>query len=359
MKIRHFIYTSIFLLAWTACSSKGEDHSQHTNQNAAPQAIPAEKKILYYVDPMHPWYKSDKPGTAPDCGMDLVPVYNDTPNTENPSSDKGSVRLSSERQQLIGIKIEEVQTRNLIRDIQTNARVASDPELFLAQQDFLISSRHSGGVSPEINSLQSGLVKSARNRLEILGMSPTQIGSLQKSGRAQNTLLLPSKGASTWLYGSIYESDLPFVKQDQQVEIFIPGHSEKIESKIDSIAPNIDPNTRTAQVRVSVANPFSNSQPLLRPEMFVKIVIHADLGSALSIPDSAVIDTGLRKIAFVEKEAGIFEPREIQTGKRGTGYVEVISGLSAQEKVVSQGNFLLDSESSLKGLMNSTEGHSH
>lgn len=355
------LFLSGFLIL-VGCSSVAQDHSSHStpepSQIPKPQN-PVTKKILHYVDPMHPWYKSDKPGTAPDCGMDLVPVYAEETSSGAAPTSPMSFRLSSEKLQLIGVKTEEAQSRPLIREIQSPGRVAYDTELYLAQQEYLIALGTSGGISPEINSLQSGLVKSSRNRLEILGMSPEQIKSLHRSGRAQSTLLLPQKGASTWLYGEIYESDLPFIKRGQRVEIIPPGISEKIESRIDSIAPNINLNTRTAQVRVSVVNPSNNSQATLRPDMFVKMILYADLGSALSIPDSAIIDTGLRKMIFVEKEPGLFEMREIKTGKRGTAYIEVTAGLSAGEKVVTQGNFLLDSESSLKGLMNNSGGHQH
>jgi len=353
----------LFVFTWSGCASEAqEDHSQHqaaaapdANALPKPSATPAPK-VLYYVDPMHPWYKSDKPGKAPDCGMDLTPVYEESAGSADSSSHPMSLKLSNEKQQRIGVQTQEAQVRPLVRDIDLSARVANDPELYLAQQEYLIALRAAGGVSPEINALQNGLIRSARERLAILGMSPDQIGALQRSGKAQNSLLLPMKGGSAWIYGGIYESDLAFVKVGQSVELFLPGGG-KIESRVDSIDPRINADTRTAQVRVSAPN--AGGESLLRPNMFLKMRIHADLGSGLSIPDSAVIDTGQRKIIFVEKEPGVFERREILSGKRGTGLIEVLSGLSAGEKVVTQGNFLLDSESSLKGAGDSGGAHSH
>ncbi len=359
---KYFSLLFLSLLVLGGCQSQAQDHSSHnaaeTSQIPKPQKA-EKKKILHYIDPMHPWYKSDKPGIAPDCGMDLVPVYAEETSPGSSPVSATSFRLSSEKLQRIGVKTEEAQSRPLIREIQTNGRVAYDPELYLAQQEYLIALKTSGGTNSEIQALQSNLVKSARNRLEILGMSSEQIEALRRSRKAQSTLLLPNKGASTLLYGEVYESDLPFIKTGQHLEIIVPGSSEKIESRVDSISPNLNPNTRTAQIRSSVANPSNNSQPVLRPDMFVKMILHADLGAALSIPDNAIIDTGSRKIIFVEKETGLFEMREIKTGKRGTGYVEVISGLNAGDKVVTQGNFLLDSETSLKGLIQHSGGHQH
>ena len=223
----------------------------------------------------------------------------------------------------------------------------------MAQEEYLIASR-AAVKNPEISSLQSGLIKSAKTRLQLLGMSLEQIESLRRSKKAQNSLTLPQSGASTWIYGAIYESDLAWVKVGQAVDVYLPNQ-QKIESHIDSMDPILNPNTRTLQIRVPIPSQGSS----LRADMFLKMIIHADLGNALSIPDSALIDTGERKIVFVEKDPGLFEPREIQIGKRATDYLEVLSGLKEGEKVVSEGNFLLDSESSLKGMVGDSGGHSH
>jgi len=355
-------YGVIILLFILAACGKALDHSEHkvspqntlSPQNTSQVPKPQEaKKILYYVDPMHPWYKSDKPGKAPDCGMDLTPVYEEDAAHSGTSSSKAAVKLSADKQQLIGVKTSTVESRKLTREINSSARVAFNPDLLLAQEEYLIASR-AAVKNPEISSLQSGLIKSAKTRLQLLGMSLEQIESLRRSKKAQNSLTLPQSGASTWIYGAIYESDLAWVKVGQAVDVYLPNQ-QKIESHIDSMDPILNPNTRTLQIRVPIPSQGSS----LRADMFLKMIIHADLGNALSIPDSALIDTGERKIVFVEKDPGLFEPREIQIGKRATDYLEVLSGLKEGEKVVSEGNFLLDSESSLKGMVGDSGGHSH
>lgn len=348
------------LVLWLmACGSQAQDHSQHVQTPTISPPKPSENKILHYVDPMHPWYKSDKPGIAPDCGMDLVPVYAEETNPSSSPSSSTSFRLSSEKLQRIGVATEEALVRDLTRHLIISARVTSDPDLYLAQQEYLISRRGLVKASPDLGNLQEDLSKAAQTRLQILGMSASQINALQKSGRAQSSLLLPIKGTSTWILGEVYEPDLPLLKIGQNVEIQVPGLDTPIESRIDSIDPNLNPNTRSAQVRVSVPNGSQNGQPILRPNMFVKMTIHIDLGKVLSIPENAILDTGIRKIVFIEKEPGLFESKEIKTGKRGTGFIEVLSGINQNEKVVTQGNFLLDSESSLKGIAHPSEGHSH
>ncbi len=319
--------------------------------------VKKEKKILYYVDPMHPWYKSDKPGKAPDCGMDLVPVYEEEiPSAETKPSaglDRVPVRLSESKQQLIGIRTEEVRRRPLVREIESPGRVAFDPDLYVAQAEYLIARRTGGG---DLNGLQGGLIRASRARLQLLGMSDGQIRELERRGRAQGNLVVPQKGEGVWIYGSVFETDFPWVKPDTAVEVTLPDSDEKYSSSISSIDPIINPNTRTAQIRV----PLSNVTGSLRPDMYVKLKIKAEAGEVLAAPDSALIDTGKRQVAFVKVGEGKFDPREVKIGRRGTGYVEVLSGLTEGEQVVTNGSFLLDSESSMKAtLSGGAGGHQH
>ncbi len=310
---------------------------------------PQEKKILHYVDPMHPQFKSDKPGKSPDCGMDMVPVYEEAGVSQSSSADtsgRSTVRLSPEKQQLIGVKTEVVTRKPLIREIRTTGRVAFDPDLLLAQNEYLIALK-SHPEESAIADLQNTLVKSSKLRLQLLGMSEDSIRSLSKSGRAQNSLILPQKGGEVWVYGSLFESDLPWVKVGTPVEVWIPGNSDPQQAKVESIDPGIDPMTRTAQVRIRIPN----SAGSLKPEMYLKLNIQTQTSDVLSIPSDAVLSTGNRKIAFVDQGNGKFEPRNVKTGRQGTGWVEVLSGVSAGERVVTGANFLIDSESQLKSAL--------
>jgi Cu(I)/Ag(I) efflux system membrane fusion protein len=118
-------------------------------------------------------------------------------------------------------------------------------------------------------------------------------------------------------------------------------------SKIDYIYPTLSTETRTAKVRFILPNPDG----LLKPQMFTDVEIKIDLGKRLAIPEDAVIDTGTKKVVYLDKGEGYFEPREVTLGLRGEGMVEVTKGLKAGEKVVSEGNFLIDSEAKLKGVI--------
>jgi membrane fusion protein, copper/silver efflux system len=311
-----------------------------------------EKKILYWTDPMIPGYKSDKPGKSP-MGMGLTPVYEEetegTESTPSKASGMSTVRLSMEKQQLIGVRTEIAEVRPMIREISTAGRVAFNPDLLLAQNEYLIALRSAGGA---VQSMQDGLVKAARMRLQILGMTETQIVELGKKNKAQMNLLLPQKGEFAWVYASIYEMDLPWVKVGMPVKAFLPGLSDPQGAVIESIDPMIDPMTRTIQVRFRLPNP----QGQIKPEMYVKVLIQAQKGSVLAIPENAVLDTGAHQIAFVDKGDGRFEPRELKLGKRGSGYTEILSGVSQGERVVTDANFFLDSESRLKAAISGMEG---
>ncbi len=311
--------------------------------SASTPSAKGEKKILYWVDPMHPWYKSDKPGKAPDCGMDLVPVYEEeggeTPSSKLPGM--GTVRLSAEKQQLIGITTEVVERRSLTREITASGRVAFEPDLLTAQREFLVALKTPGG---DLSGMQGDLIRAAGMRLKLLGMSEAQIEELKRKGKPQMSLLLPQAGDSVWILGSVFESDLPWVKVGTPVQVTLPGSSETVSSQIESIDPMIDSMTRTGKVRLRVPNPSG----ALRGDMFVRLLLNAQGEEALVIPENSVLDTGRRQIAFVDKGEGRFEPRELKVGKRGSHFVEVLSGVSAGERVVTNGNFLLDSESRLK-----------
>jgi Cu(I)/Ag(I) efflux system membrane fusion protein len=154
--------------------------------------------------------------------------------------------------------------------------------------------------------------------------------------------------STIWVLADIYSYELPLIKPGQTARITLthfPG--KEFTSKIDFIYPQLSGETRTAKVRFIIPNPGD----LLKPQMFTNVEIRIDLGKRLAIPDDAILDTGTRKVVFVEKGEGTFEPREVAVGYRGEGLTEIVKGLKAGEKVVSSGNFLIDSEAKLRGVI--------
>jgi len=307
-----------------------------------PEAKPEDKGILYYTCSMHPFVHKDHPGPCPVCGMPLVPKYRNAeiPGQTSDVSGRGEVSLSSEKKQWIGVKTEPVALKPITRAIRTSGTVAFDPDLYVAQNDYLLAKRTGGG---SLGGLQASLIKAAKDRLVLLGMGEDEIRDLEKKGRATSALVVPDRGQDLWVYGSLFEQDLPFVHRGTPVKILFPGNNENLESSVDSISPTIDPNTRTAKFRMKLKAGATN----LRPDSFVQLDIQAGGEPVLAIPTGAVIDTGREKIAYVQTQTGSYEPRSLKIGRYGSEVVEVLSGLKEGELVVTQGNFLLDSESSL------------
>ncbi len=263
------------------------------------------------------------------------------------------------------------------------------PELVAAQREYLTALKwvkdaaaDDGGekkaASSEVGKMLArdarATLDAAHNRLLLWDISDVQIAQMAATGKPLRTLTLyaPVSGYVTqkmvvsgmkvmpgekmfdisdlsalWVIADIYEYELPLIKVGSRAVITvasIPG--AEFSSHIDYIYPDLAPQTRTAKVRFKLANPRMQ----LKPQMFANVEMKVDLGRRLVIPESAVIDTGRATVAYVDRGGGVFEPREIRTGLRADGYVEVLSGLKSEENVVASANFLVDSEAQLKGI---------
>jgi len=369
-----------------------------------------EVKELYYC-PMHPTYTSDKPGDCPICGMKLVKKET-TKEAKPMEMAPGEVMISPEKQQLIGLTTGLVEYRSLSKVIRTGGRVEYD-ERKLAQ----VSSRIGGRIdklfvnftgaevkkgepllslySPELVSAQEeyllaketlesagSLAESARRKLLLWGITETQIEELEKTKKVQDhlTIYSPQSGVVTmkhvkegmyveegmvlfeiadltkvWVYGDFYEYEIPFLKVGQKAEVslsYYPG--EMFKGKVSFVFPYLESDTRTVKVRIELPNLHRK----LKPGMYANIDLKIDLGEKLAVPEDAVLDSGKRKVVFLAKQDGHFEPREVELGPRVEGYYEVRKGLKEGDRVVTSANFLVDSESSLKAGLAGME-HEH
>jgi Cu(I)/Ag(I) efflux system membrane fusion protein len=337
----------------------------------------------------------------------------------------GTVNISPERQQLIGVKIGTVERRRLEKLIRTTGRVDYDekrlvtistkiggwvedlyvdftgayvkkgqplltlysPELVSTQEEYLVALRAKEGFMkspfPEVASSGNTLAESARRRLKLWDISDDQIKTLEQSGQPQKALTLHSpyegfllermvyKGMNVmpgmalfkladlsvvWIFADIYEYELPLIHLGQSASVklsYLPA--ESFTGKVIYIYPSLDPKSRTAKVRLEFPNPKGR----LKPEMYADVSLKTDLGEKLAVPEGAVIDTGVRQVAFVDKGSGYFEPREVKLGVKVDDYYEVIGGLKPGERVVTSANFLIDSESSFKEAVGGMAGMDH
>ena len=156
--------------------------------------------------------------------------------------------------------------------------------------------------------------------------------------------------SSVWVLADVFEQELGMLRIGQSAAVRVDAYPDKVfNGKVTFIYPTVTPETRTAKVRVELANP----QALLKPAMYAKVEFASSRDSAkvLAVSDSAVLDSGTRQVVLVDLGAGRFEPRVVKLGTRGGGYVEVLEGVKAGEAVVVSANFLIDAESNLKAAL--------
>lgn len=389
---------------------------------ARPTATPVSKsdrKPLYWIDPMVPGYKSDKPGKSPFMDMELVPVYEEgtAAPAGKPVAGYSAISVPPERARAIGVALGKAELRDLTRTIRAVGRVTFDetllhqvhakfegyveelyvdytgksvrkgqpllsiysPELLATQQEYLLAFRarqqFRGSPNADLSRGGTDLYESARQRLLLWDISPAELDRLEKTGRPRKALTLHSPvsgfvmvknvvdGARVmpsdslfeiaglhrvWVVADVYESEAPFVAVGQNARMslsYLPGRSWA--GKVTFIAPVVDEATRTIKVRIEFANPDG----VLKPEMFSEVLLERPLGRVVAVPESAVLTTGTRSLVFVAKGGGQFEPREVRPGAKIDSYYQVLEGLAAGEEVVTQANFLVDSESRLKAAL--------
>ncbi|MBF0123436.1 MAG: efflux RND transporter periplasmic adaptor subunit [Candidatus Omnitrophica bacterium] len=294
-------------------------------------------KTVYYC-PMHPNYTADKPGSCPICGMDLVKK---APVKEG----SAGVQIDLSKQQLIGVKTDEVKMRHLSIPLRASGRVVLDQELYDAQNEYVKAAV-----------FLSKYWNAAYQRLLVLGMTEEEIKDLKNRRWADQGLIAigpsdqgrfyrtPYPGSS-WVYAAVFENEMALVKPGQSVRLTVSAFSgETWEGVVAGVAQNVDPQTRTARVRVRV----EDKEKRLRPDMFVIVMLQVDLGEKLAVPATAVLDSGKRQIVYVVTGGTTFVPHEVLLGSRAGDLVEVKSGLTSGDKVVVDGNFLVDAESRLK-----------
>jgi len=303
-----------------------------------------ERKLLYYRNPMNPEVTSPAP-MKDSMGMDYIPVYE-----EPQGGGRGAgIYISSEKQQLIGVKTEAITKKKLAKVIRAFGKIAYDPDLYVAQEEYVQALKTveatKKSVLASVTEQSNALLEAAGKKLLLLGMSKSEIDQLAKEGLPQENLYLPAGQNTIWIYVNVYEYEIGLLKVGQSVEIESVAYPGEIfNGKVVSINPVLDPESRTNQVRVEVVNPDGK----LKPQMFVNAKIQADLGEKLAVPEAAVLDTGIRKIVYLSRQGDMLESREVTLGQKAEGYYEVLDGLSEGDIVVTSGNFLVDSESKLK-----------
>jgi Cu(I)/Ag(I) efflux system membrane fusion protein len=360
-----------------------------------------EKKIAYWVAPMDPNFRRDKPGKSP-MGMDLVPVY------EEDEDDSGAVTISPAIEQSLGVRTAAVERSRLGRLIDTVGYVTYDeslvahihlrvegwieklfvsyegervkkgdplfelysPELVNAQEEYL-------------EALRTGnkrLMRSSRDRLLSLDITDSQIDALKNSRKVRQniTFYAPQDGIVTslnapvgmyvkpatrvmslvdlsrvWVQVEVFERQADWVKVGQPAEMslsFLPG--KLWEGDVVYVYPELSKKTRTLKVRLQ----FDNPDERLKPNMYANVKLYTGIKrDILIVPSEAVINSGRMTRVLVARGEGKFVPRKVTVGIESGNYTEILSGVEEGDRVVTSGQFLIDSEASLKGSLTRME----
>ncbi|MEO8165962.1 MAG: efflux RND transporter periplasmic adaptor subunit, partial [Betaproteobacteria bacterium] len=361
------------------------------------------RKVLYWHDPMVPAQHFDKPGKSPFMDMQLVPVYADE------SGEEGSVKISPRLQQNLGVRTTEVVLGTLTPTIEAVGSVAYNerdvalvqarsngfleklyvrapldavrknqalaetyvPEWVAAQEEYLSAKRV---AASDLGERMQGLQEGARQRMRLAGMTEDQIRLIESTGEVHARLVIRApidgvvteldaregmtimsgaalfriNGLSTvWINAEVPENIAALVRPGNAVEVrtaALPGTTFK--GRVSAILPEVAAATRTLKVRIEVANPGGR----LVPGMFATINFAPSAKQkALLVPTEAVIQTGERTVVMVAQGEGRFTSIDVEVGVQADGQTEIRKGLEAGQKVVVSGQFLIDSEASLRG----------
>lgn len=370
----------------------------------APAAGSDERRIKYYKSTMIPGEVRETPGQD-SMGMDMVPVYED----EAAAADASTISIDPVTIQNMGIRTAAVESGPLRRVIRTVGTIDSSepaladvntkfkgwieklyvnatgqlvergdplfeiysPELYSAQTEYLLAL---GGAPASDEAGGDAVLRSARLKLKFFDISDGQIAELETTREPKKTLRIvaPRKGfvidkmvvegqmveagmttyrladlGLVWVYAEIYEQDLPLIQLGQEALVslsYLPGR--QFRGRVTYVYPTVNEKTRTARVRMEFRNPGY----LLKPGMFASVELRAELApSALLVPDMAILRSGEENAVFVALDGGKFDPRTVTLGPRAEGDMyQVLSGLKEGERVVTSGQFMLDSESQLR-----------
>lgn len=353
---------------------------------------------LFYQSPMHPWIKSDKPGRCTICGMELVPIY---PGQKSFDESGGGTIVSLTRNQIqvVGVQTVAAKVRTLVRTLQVAGMIDDDAtrhRILSAYVDGRVEKLHLNTMGAEVTAGQPladlyspGLLQTEREyrqlsgdlkvqaglRLRQMGLSPEQIRAVDQkpADTLTSEILSPISGtvvgqnvyegqtvvngdklfeiadfSNMWFVFRAYEQDLPWVKMGATVLITTPSlPGRTFEGKIAFIDPNFDEATRSTKVRVVLPNPLVNGRRELLHKLYADGTVNVEAPAVLTVPRSAVIQTGPEAVVYVDRGDGAYARTSVKIGRRGDALLEILSGLKEGDKVVTNGNLLIDGQAEM------------
>ncbi len=391
---------------WFLARRSHEGGSSSTSQGKS-----IARKVLYYQSAMHPWIKSDKPGRCTICGMELTAVYEgeqgfqaggDIVSLNQKMVQVLHVQTVEAKQQPlektlpVAGMIDDNATRHRVLSAYIDGRIDRlyvnyigaevkegeplvkfySPTLLQTQREYTSLLQNSKASSdPELQKAQKQMLSGATQRLRQLGLSDAQIRDLpnQPDDDLHTEIFSPIGGtvvgqnvyegqyvsageklfeiadfSTMWFMFRAYEQDMPWLKLGQEVDVTTPSVPGQVfKGKITFIDPNFDETTRATKIRVELPNPIVDGRRLLLHRLYAEGSVHLDAPQVLSIPRSAVIETGPEAVVYVDQGEGAYARTVVKLGRRGDKVVEVLSGLAPGDKVVTNGNLLLDGQAEM------------
>jgi Cu(I)/Ag(I) efflux system membrane fusion protein len=384
----------------------------YSKSSSSGSGVGGGRKILYYVDPMNPGHKYDKPGIAP-CGMALEPVHAEGGTAaQHPAMLPGTVMITPDKQQLIGVKIEQVEKGSTLHTIRLLGKVAADetrvyqinssvagwirqvypfstgslvkkgeplatfyaPEFLAAEQSYIYAfSSPNLRTNVKVTGAQPNLigqsVRQYEDNLRNLGMGEKQIKELGRTREFAESIQIESpvtgfvlvrnispglrfdKGAEFFRIADLRKVWILLDTYGSETKYFRPGEKVPVRYQgetFNATVSSVLPQFDPTTRTLKVRLVADNPRYALRPDMFVDVEFPVTMPPALTVPVDAVLDSGLKKTVFVDRGNGFFEPRKVETGRYFNDRVEILKGLMAGERIVVSGNFLIDSESRFK-----------
>jgi len=300
----------------------------------------------YWTCPMHPQIHQSGPGQCPICGMDLVPVKPKNKSApgqqhEGDTSKNEGIEIDPILVQNIGIKTDTVMVRNLNKIVFTYGRVAHDPSLWVAQNEYLEALRLGN----------TALIQSVEYKLRFMGLSDEWIKNLRKKRKADLGFHLPSDKEPPLFEAYIYQSDFNAIKVGLPVDILDQDGQLLQKGEIESIATMLDPETKSLKVLIRAKESLH-----VKSNTFMQFKIFIPLGEKLSVPQEAVLFFGDHNMVYV-KAGNHYITKKVEVGQEANGFYEIISGVEPGEVIVTNGTFLIDSESKIK--MGTGSSHQH
>ncbi|MES2996390.1 MAG: efflux RND transporter periplasmic adaptor subunit [Verrucomicrobiota bacterium] len=389
-------FLTIFLTAILAATATWFLKDRFSSSHSSP-AISGERKVLYYQSAMHPWIKSDKPGRCTICGMELTPVYEGDKGFDEVGGEN-VVALSQGQIQVLHVETAEAKVQPLTRTLRVAGVIDDDAtrhRILSAYVDGRIDKLHVNYIGAEVTQgqpladfysptllqaereyrqLSGELKRNTALRLRQMGLTQEQIAGLESKPVEilSSEILAPMTGtvlarnvyegqyvttgeklfeiadfSTMWFMFRAYEMDMPWIEVGQKVVITTPALPGKsFEGKITFIDPNFDEATRSTQIRVELPNPLVNGRRVLFHRLYADGAVAVAIPSVLTVPRSAVIETGPEAVIYIDR-GGAYERRVVKLGRRGDQLVEILAGLAAGERVVTNGNLLIDGQAEM------------